>query len=59
MGKKVQDLNENVDSLKHKLRGHNKQRLEARNAKRQTFLVSKRSTNEDFVNERNRAAFLC
>ena len=35
----------------------NEQRREARNAKRQA-LVSKRSTSEDLVNERNRAAMM-
>ena len=35
----------------------NEQRREARNAKRQA-LVSKRSTSEDLVNERNRATMM-
>ena len=43
------DLDDTVDSHKH--------RQEARNAKRQA-LVSKRSTSEDLVNERNRAAMM-
>ena len=49
------DLDDNVDSLKHKLKSPSEQKREARNATRQA-LVSKRSTSEDLVNERNTAA---